>query len=51
MKEKEVIKKSNDIFQKLLDYYMKQKDFRDVKDKLLMNKDNNDDIIIKLIES
>lgn len=51
MKEKEVIKKSNDIFQKLLDYYMEQKDFKDVKDKLLMNKDNNDDIIIKLIES
>ena len=51
MKEKEVINKSNDSFQKLLDYYMEPKDFRYMKDKLLMNKDNNDDIIIKLIES
>ena len=46
MKEKEIIKKSNDIFQILLNSYFKKKNIFDAQKNLLNNKD---DIIIKLI--
>ena len=47
MKEKEIIKKSNDIFQILLDLYIDKNNFIDSKEELLKNKD---DIILKLID-
>ena len=48
IKEKEIIKKSNDIFQILLDLYIDKNYFIEAKEELLNNKDN--DILIKIIE-
>ena len=47
MKEKEMIKKSNDIFQITLDSYTYKNYLTDAKEQLLKNKD---DIILKLID-
>ena len=46
IKEKEIIKISNDIFQKLLDSYTEVEQFENLKDDLLESKDN----IIKLLD-
>ena len=52
MKEKEVIKLSNDIFQILLSSYVDKNYFIDTKKELLkIKKDDRDDIILKLIDN
>ena len=47
MKEKDIIKNSNDILQILLEFYVDKKYFKDTKDELLKNKK---DVIVKLID-